>query len=233
MSERRYNDKEIAAIFRAATEGPQEPEREVPRDEGLSLTDLQAIGNEVGIAAGAIAQAAQALDSRVGAAARTFLGLRIGVARTVSLNRRLTEAEWERLVVQLREVFNARGRTRSDGALRQWTNGNLQVLLEPTATGHRLRFGTMHGAARASIGAGLAALGVTATIAIVSALDGSFVSAIPGMAFLLLAGLGMITSGALRLPRWARLRERQMEALATQVALPPGSETPPAALPPK
>src|SRR2546430_5906981 len=37
---------------------------------------------------------------------RTFLGLRIGVARTVNLNRRLTDEEWERLVVQLREVFN-------------------------------------------------------------------------------------------------------------------------------
>ena len=233
MAERRYNDKEIAAIFRAAAEAQQNPPHDVPRDEGLTLTDLQAIGGEVGIPSEAVARAAQALDVRLDAKSRTFLGLPIGVARTVNLNRRLTDEEWERLVVQLREVFNARGRTRSDGALRQWTNGNLQVLLEPTATGHRLRFGTMHGAARASIGAGLAALGVTATIAIVSALDGSFVSAIPGMAFLLLAGLGMITSGALRLPRWARLRERQMEALATQVALPPGSETPPAALPPK
>jgi len=91
----------------------------------------------------------------------------------------------------------------------------------------------VHGAARASIGAGFAALGVTATIAVVSALDGSLASSIPGMAFLLLAGLGMIASGALPLPRWARLRERQMDALATQVALPPGSSTPPAALPPK
>src|SRR5439155_21320891 len=109
------------------------------------------------------------------------------------------------LVVQLREVFNARGRTRSDGALRQWTNGNLQVLLEPTATCHRLRFGTMHGAARASVGAGLAALGVTATIAIVTALDGSFVCARPCIAFLLVAGLGMVTTCPLRLPQWETL----------------------------
>src|SRR5438093_6836070 len=218
MPERRYNDKEIAAIFRAATEAPApQSQPDVPSDEGLTLTDLQAIGREVGIAPEAVAQAVRALDSRVGAAARTFLGLRIGVARTVNLNRRLTDEEWERLVVQLREVFNARGRTRSDGSLRQWTNGNLQVLLEPTATGHRLRFGTMHGAARASIGAGFAALGVTAVIGIVSVLDGTLASSIPGMAFLVLAGAGMIASGALRLPRWARLRERQMEALAASI----------------
>ena len=34
MPERRYNDTEIAAIFRAAAEeGPQTPQREVARDE--------------------------------------------------------------------------------------------------------------------------------------------------------------------------------------------------------
>src|SRR5467141_485646 len=218
MAERRYNDKEIAAIFRAAAEeGPQSPQREVARDEGLTLAELQAIGGAVGISSDAVERAAQALDVRLDATSRTFLGLPIGVARTVNLNRRLTDEEWERLVVQLREVFNARGRTRVDGSLRQWTNGNLQVLLEPTETGHRLRFGTVHGGARASIGAGIAALGVTAAVAISSALGGTLVDAIPGIALLFAAGVGMIASGALRLPRWARLRERQMEALAARI----------------
>src|SRR5256712_12113094 len=180
----------MAGIVRAAAEARQNPPQDVPRDEGLTLTDLQAIGREVGIAPDAVVQAAHALDVRLGAASRTFLGLPIGVARTVNLNRRLTDEEWERLVVQLREVFNARGRTRSDGSLRQWTNGNLQVLLEPTETGHRLRFGTLHGGARASIGAGFAVLGVTATVAISSALGGSLGDAIPGIALLALAGMG-------------------------------------------
>src|SRR5215510_10440606 len=214
MPERRYTDTEIAAIFRAAADGPQPPAREVPRDEGLTLADLQTIGREVGIAPDAVAQAAHALDVRVGAQSRTFLGLPIGVSRTVNLNRRLTDEEWERLVVQLRDVFNARGRTRADGSLRQWTNGNLQVLLEPTATGHRLRFGTVHGAARGAIGAGFVTLGVSAVVAIVTALNGTFASAIPGMTFLAAAGAGFIASGALRLPRWARIRGRQMDALA-------------------
>jgi hypothetical protein len=218
MAERRYNDKEIAAIFRAAAEeGPQSPQREVARDEGLTLAELQSIGTEVGISSEAVAQAARAVDVRVGAASRTFLGLRIGVARTVNLNRRLTDEEWERLVVQLREVFNARGRTRSDGSLRQWTNGNLQVLLEPTETGHRLRFRTTHGAARASIGAGLAVLGVTAIVAVSGAIWGTLGDAGSGIALMAAAGVGMIASGALRLPRWARLRERQMEALAARI----------------
>ncbi len=230
MAERRYNDKEIAAIFRAAAEeGPRSPQREVARDEGLTLAELQAIGSEVGIPSDAVAQAARAVDVRLGAASRTFLGLPIGVARTVNLNRRLTDEEWERLVVQLREVFNARGRTRSDGSLRQWTNGNLQVLLEPTETGHRLRFGTLHGGARASIGAGIATLGITAVVVISGAVWGTLGEALPGIALMAAAGAGMIASGALRLPRWARLRERQMEALATRIALPPDPGTTPKA----
>src|SRR6266446_7588382 len=218
MADRRYNDKEIAAIFRAAAEeGPQSPQREVARDEGLTLAELQAIGSEVGIPSDAVAQAARAVDVRLGAASRTFLGLPIGVARTVNLNRRLTDEEWERLVVQLREVFNARGRTRSEGSLRQWTNGNLQVLLEPTETGHRLRFGTVHGAARAAIGAGFGVLGIAAIVAVSGAIWGTLGDAMSGIALMAAAGVGMIVSGALRLPRWARLRERQMEALAARI----------------
>jgi hypothetical protein len=215
---RRYNDKEIAAIFRAASEEPLAPPQDVSPDEGLTLTDLQAIGREVGIAPDAVARAAQALDSRVRVPVPTFFGLPLRVSRTVNLNRRLTDDEWERLVVQLREVFNARGRTRSDGALRQWTNGNLQVLLEPTDSGHRLRFGTVHGAARAAIGAGFATLGIATVMTITSAIGGYLADALPGIAMLGIAGSAFIASGALRLPRWARLRRRQMEALAAQVA---------------
>jgi hypothetical protein len=234
VTERRYSDSEIAAIFRAAAEGPQLPQREVPREEGLTLVELQAIGREVGIAPEAVAQAANGLDVRRDAQSRRFLGLPIGVARTVNLNRRLSDEEWERLVVQLREVFNARGVTRTDGSLRQWTNGNLQVLLEPTETGHRLRFGTLHGGASAMIGAGLTALGVAGVVAIVTSINGTLGAALSGIGFIGLAGVGMIAGGALRLPKWARLRGRQMEAIATTVALPPGS-TPsqPPELPPE
>ena len=220
MAERRYDDREIAAIFRAASEGPQQVPREVPREEGLTLTDLQAIGREVGIAPEAVAQAAMALDIRQGAVSRTLFGLPIGVARSVNLNRRLTEEEWERLVVQLREVFNARGVTRSEGSFRQWTNGNLQVLLEPVEGGHRLRFGTVHGGARASIGGGIMALVAAGFVAVAGAVAGNMGDSLPGVAVMVLAGVAMIANGAFRLPSWARLRARQMDALAVDVATP-------------
>ena len=225
MAERRYNDTEIAAIFRAATEGPlAHSQPDVPHDEGLTLPDLQAIGREVGIAPDAIAGAARALDVHRGVG-RTFLGLPIGVARTVNLHRRLSDEEWERLVVQLREVFDARGTTRSDGSLRQWTNGNLQVLLEPTESGHRLRFRTMHGGAQASIAAGFVAFGTAGVVALITALSGTLVDAMSGVLFLAAAGTLFVANGALRLPRWARLRARQMDALAQAIAE-PGTRAP-------
>lgn len=40
MADRRYNDEEIAAIFRAASEGHESPQRDVPPDEGLTVTEL-------------------------------------------------------------------------------------------------------------------------------------------------------------------------------------------------
>ena len=219
MSDRRYDDKETAAIFRIAAEGQSTPLQPASGDEGLTLADLQQVGREVGISADAVAQAAVTLDVRRGSSQRTLLGLPIGLERTVALDRRLTDDEWERLVVQCREVFYARGVTRSEGTLREWTNGNLQVLLEPTATGHRLRFTTLHGGAVASISAGLAALGVTSALIVATALSGTLGHAVLGVAFLGLVGVGMFANGALRLPRWARLRGRQMEALAAEVAL--------------
>jgi hypothetical protein len=143
LPDRRYSDEEVAEIFRSAAEGPRTPGLQLPYHDGLTLADPQEIGREVGISPDAVAKAANALDLRGRVVSRTFLGLPIGVERTVALNRWLTDAEWERLVVELREVFNAQGTLKSYGSLRQWTNGNLHALLEPTPTGHRLRLGTL------------------------------------------------------------------------------------------
>jgi hypothetical protein len=220
MSERRYTDEETSAIFRAAAEDRQLPPGQSLGDDGLTLAELQAIGREVGISADAVATAATAMDIQREAAQRTILGLPIGVSRTVELNRRMTDHEWELLVVRLREVFRARGATRSDGSLRQWTNGNLHVLLEPTETGQRLRFGTYNAAARASIGSGLMALGMAGVVAIATGISGTLAHAAPTLATFGAIGVAMLANGVLRLPRWARLRGRQMEALAAGVAIP-------------
>ncbi len=73
-----------------------------------------------------------------------------------------SDEEWERLVVDLRETFDARGIVRHDGALKQWTNGNLQVLLEPDEKGHRVRLRTTKGDARGMMVGGLVMFGSAA-----------------------------------------------------------------------
>jgi len=227
MADRRYTDEEVAAIFSTAAE--QTRPLPAPSDEGLTLADLQEIGREVGIAPEAVARAARSLDARGRAASTRLLGLPIGVARTVELGRRLTDAEWEHLVVDLREVFNAGGTVRSQGSLRQWTNGNLQALLEPTPTGDRLRLQTVKGSARAWMGAGGFTAGVAGAVAIAGAAAGQLGHSIPGVLFLLVTGLGMFAGGAFQLPGWARVRRRQMEEIAERLAVAgePSSPEPP------
>jgi hypothetical protein len=152
--------------------------------------------------------------------------LPIGVERTIALERRLTEAEWERLVVELREVFRARGVVSSNGSFRQWTNGNLQALLEPIGNGHRLRITTMRRNSLFSMSVGAAMLGLGGLMSIAATISGNLSGALPGVAILSLFGIGAIANGALRLPGWARLRGRQMEAITRQLGLETGSDGP-------
>lgn len=125
MTERRYDEQEVAEIFGRATEAQRALAPQLPSGERLTLVELQEIGRQVGVTADAVADAARSLDRHEPRFRRSFLGLTIGVGRTVALDRRITTEEWERLVVVLRETFDARGSARSEGGLRQWTNGNL------------------------------------------------------------------------------------------------------------
>jgi hypothetical protein len=226
MAERRYTDDEVKAILAKATEGPMSAVRTDTAADGMTLAELQGIAREVGIPVDAVALAARSLDERPAAVARTFLALPLGVERGVELQRRLTDSEWEQLVVELRRAFNATGVVRTDGAFRQWRNGNLQALLEPTPTGQRLRLSTRNGLARTWMRGGLAAMGVTAALAISMAVAGRLGNAMPGVLMLGLIGAGMFSLGALRLPAWARRRARQFETITNGLALRDGSDDP-------
>lgn len=219
MTDRRFNDDEVAAIFAKATDAAQASQRQLPSSEGLTLAELQAIGHEVGIAPERVAQAVAELDQAGSETSRRFLGLPLGVGRTVDLGRRLSDDEWERLVVDLRETFDARGAVRQEGSFRQWTNGNLQALVEPTAAGHRVRLRTMNGGARALMMGGLGMLGVAGATSIAAMMAGAGAEIIT-VAQLGLMGAGMFAIGALRVPRWARLRRKQMEEVAGRLSQP-------------
>jgi hypothetical protein len=228
MTDRRFSEDEVAAIFAQATDPQQSRQRQLPSGEGMTLAELQEIGREVGIAPELVAEAAKSIDQLGRPTSRKFLGLPIGVARTIDLDRRLSDTEWEQLVVDLRETFDARGAVKQEGSFRQWTNGNLQALVEPTPTGHRVRLRTMKGDSRALMIGGAAMLGVAAVTWITAVFGGAGGAAIMPVGQLGLMGAGMFAFGALRLPSWARLRRQQMEEVAGRLthrpALPPAPD---------
>ncbi|MFN2601442.1 MAG: hypothetical protein ABR582_01660 [Gemmatimonadaceae bacterium] len=220
MSERRFNEEEVAAIFRQASEAQSKTsDGGLPSGEGLTVTELAEIGRQVGISSDLITQAAQGIERSGNATSRQFLGFPIGVGQTVDLGRKLSDEEWERLVVDLRETFHARGALRKDGSLRQWTNGNLQALVEPAETGDRVRLRTTKGDARNAMALGIGMFGVSTVglIALTLQIGNAGAGTITYLSLLMGMGIGLFGFGALRLPSWARERRRQMSEIAARL----------------
>jgi hypothetical protein len=209
MAERQYTDEEAAAIFERASEAEHTGLARPVEGKGLTLAALQEIGREVGISPESISLAARSLDQGGRVVSRTFMGLPIGVGRTVEFDQPLSDGDWEALVADLRTTFEARGAVRYDGPFRQWTNGNLQALLEPTVSGHRLR-GLMT--------TGALALGASAVMGVAVAAGLSDPGTLSMVGLTAVFGLGMFGAGAFRVSGWARRRRAQFEEVIARLA---------------
>ena len=223
-AERRFSDDEVAFILeRAAAEERALAAGAVgdgSRDAGtsgggLTLQQLTEAAKEAGLSPTAVTNAARAIErgDLIPTQLTTSYGLPTGVARTIELGRAVTDIEWERMVVALRETFGARGRLYQEGSLRSWHNGNLQATLEPTARGHRLRMSTRKGDGRSGMQVGVAMMMAGGMLAIAGALSASNVSWWP---MGLMGGIGFlsIVQRAVSLPSWAKTRATQMESFA-------------------
>lgn len=215
MTNRRYGEEEAREIFSLATTGDTRDQMLRADSGGMTLDELQRIGQEAGIEPARVAQAAAALDARgrVAPVRRSF-GMPVGVSRVVDLPRAPTDREWEQLIAEFRTTFGAQGKVTSSGGLRQWSQGNLHISVEPNERGEQLRLSTLKEDAIALNGLGTVLAGISVLFSAVVAASGQ-----GGKALLILAmfgGMSVFAFGAnlLRLPRWARERERQMEELA-------------------
>jgi hypothetical protein len=215
MTERRYDDDEIAEIFEiaAAEAGGRGGDRD-PGREGLTLSELQAIGSDVGIPPDRIAQAARSLEGRASVPApRTLLGVPRSVHRIVPLERPLDDVEWERLVTELRATFGAVGKVSVHGSLRTWRNGNLQAHVEPDGEGWRLRMQTLKGDAASRVGLGATFAAVGPLLMVLSVVGGvELGDLLIGLIFTAV-GLGQIAWVRLALPGWRDERAEQMEQI--------------------
>ena len=212
--ERRYTDDEVAEIIQAAS-APGVP-REEPADpaspKGLTLSELQEIGREVGIPPDRIAQAAIALDHRQPPLPRrTDFGMPVSASHIVEIPRPLTDREWSLVLADLRETFRAWGNEDTRGETRMWWNNNLHAIVEPTRDGYRLRLGTLKADGFAMNRVGMVAIAMSLVVAFAV---GGNTAGWPGMLAIGSVGAGALAFNALRLPRWARLRERQMQEVA-------------------
>ena len=145
MTERRYGDEEVREILSlATTDGTRD--RSLPAESGgLTLDELQRIGEEAGIEPARIAQAAKSLDARGKTApVRRSFGLPIGMSRVVDLPRAPTDREWEQLISQFRTTFGTPGQSTTSGGLREWSGATC------TSPSSRLRMANSSVSARST-----------------------------------------------------------------------------------
>ncbi len=214
--QRRYTDEEVRTILERATRADHSDVRRSASATGLTLPEIQSIASEVGIAPDVVARAAASIQNTRVTPPVSSWGMPIEVSRTVPLRRNLTDAEWDRLVAELRATFRARGRVSVLGGVREWSNGNLHAAIEPTDTGYQLRMGTVKGNAPALNAVGAGAVGAAAILAGATAISGAAPD-LAGPLMLGLSGVGAFVVNLVRLPRWAGERSRQMAHMEEKV----------------
>jgi len=233
-SNRRYSEDEIEKILEEATNAQAAGVRPGSESSGMTLAELHDIAEEVGISRDLVTRAASKLDRPTAATSpqKRFMGTTIGLGRTFHLDRAPTDREWERLVVHLRETFDARGHLTEEGSFRQWNNGNLQVLLEPTDGGTRLRLQSLRSSARVGLIAGAFWLAMSPVVLLGLILSGGSASIAAIILAGLVAAIGGTGFGWTRLTtwRWSEIRKRQFEEIggrliasmaATDASVPP------------
>ena len=109
MTERRYNEDEVALILRKAVDAGAD-DRATATGKGMSLSELKEIGIEVGIDAARIEDAARTLERRDD---RPITGSVLGLSTTVQLDRvvpvRLVPEDLPQLLDAIRSEYARQG----------------------------------------------------------------------------------------------------------------------------
>lgn len=215
MSTRKYGDDEVREIFSLATTGDAR-DGVLPADTGgLTLEQLKQIGREAGIEPARVEQAAASLDVRgQSATVKRALGMPIGVSRVVDLPRAPTDREWEQMIAEFRSTFGVQGVATNTGGIRDWAQGNLHICVEPTERGQQLRLSTLKEDGVALNGLGFVMGGMALLMGAVVTAGGKADKAIVVVGMFGGLSIAAFVANVIRLPRWAREREGQMEVIA-------------------
>lgn len=221
--ERRYNEKEIAAIFEQATTDQKKAKRNINSENGLTLKELEEIGRETGVAPEFIAKAAARLDSSYQIPEeKKLVGLPVQVNRTVQLPESFSDDDWDRLVVDLHDTFQVSDSTKikADGRIRSWTNENTQVYVEPSGKGYRLRINSSNGLDVMFAMFGSIFLLMSLVFMVIMISKGKFMAEMDDtvLMFILSAvGLGAGGIGAFRIPSWYAKQSERVDGIIDRV----------------
>jgi len=220
MAERRFDDKEVGEILKAAAE-MQSGISTSGSSLGMTLAELQAVAQEVGIDPAHIDRAATELASTSDTPKRNGLD---SFFVQHSVKGQLSEEGWDELVTELRRHTGKRGKIEINGQSREWVGNSdvSSVTLNVTFRGGRTRlklFGETAGASALAKAMGLAFGFIVALIpVIVSVKLHPHVS--PGLTlFLSLYCLGMWIAMVIGFIRMSRKKfGTKLDALLSRLA---------------
>jgi len=211
MTERRYSDEDVHRILSNAVD----VDAAVSAGRGMTLAEIQSIAAEAGLSPAAVAAAAEALDRTPSVPATPrMMGLPVGVAQSVTIPGTIDDAGWRRLVVFLRDTFEAQGREEEGGGRREWRNGNLRISLEEAGGATIVHMRTRKDSARSLVQTGGFVVLGSAVMEAATAFVHAPPNTLAGVLAMALGGVTMAAVGLLQLPPWSAARRKQFEAVA-------------------
>jgi len=162
MADRRYDDKEVGEILKAAAE-MQSGLAPTGTAKGMTLGELQSVAQEIGLNSENIGRAAQELDSTLMAKSRSKSDS-IHVEQTI--DGPLSDETWEELVAALRRFAGRAGKSAENGQTREWTCGwdGGSLIFTATTRGGRTRLRLLGGTSPAAAVVGGIVVGIFAFI---------------------------------------------------------------------
>lgn len=122
MSERRYGEREVAEILRAAAESQANESISGSEGPGLTLAQIQRLASEVGIDERHVALAASVKTGGRGPSVRRGFWGGPGVIRVErTYSGTIDDAAWEDVVSELRALIGSPGTVSQVGLSREWT----------------------------------------------------------------------------------------------------------------
>jgi len=216
---RSYTQDEVREIIRRAAEKTAKMQRSESEDSGLSIEDLKDLAVSTGLDPQVMLDAARSLDRDVDETfEKRILGVKISAAHAIRVEGQLSDKEWQSLVADCRSTFAAKGKVSDQAGLREWSNGNLHVLVEPAGDDSIVRMRTHQGQAQSMMAGGVAMLlAFTAMILSTYADGGAADNLLPQMMIIVALVFGGGVFAKKRISSWSQTRESQMVAIGRRI----------------